>query len=71
MKLEKFSVNYSSEKLQAMRLLKPEVYKNIEEEIVKSLDRLYAKSVPQSTRKYIEAKMLEDEASTQKGGGKQ
>lgn len=70
MKLEKITVSFSAEKLQAIRILKEDVYKNLEKELADCLEKIYVKSIPQSTRQYIEAKMKEDESSSQRGGNK-
>lgn len=69
MKLEKITVNFSSLKLQAIRLLKPELYDGIEKMLQDQLDRLYVRAVPQSTREYI-SKKEQDDADIQKGGNK-
>ena len=61
MRTEKVIINYSAEKLQAIRVLKPELYETIEKSLEECLDRLYIKAVPQSTRMYIEAKIAEEE----------
>lgn len=59
--MEKVTVNYSADKLQAIRVLKPELYETLEKSLEECLDRLYIKTVPQSTRIYIEAKMADEE----------
>ena len=69
MKLDKITVNFSSQKLQAIRLLKPELYDGIEKMLQDQLDRIYIRAVPQSTREYIEKKE-KDDADIQKGGNK-
>lgn len=69
MKLEKITVSFSAEKLQAIRLLKPELYDGIEKMLQEQLDRLYVRAVPQSTREYI-SKKEQDDADIQKGGNK-
>lgn len=69
MKLEKITVNYSAEKLQAIKLMKPELYKGIETYLQEQLDRLFVRAVPQSTREYISKKEIDD-AEVQKGGNK-
>ena len=69
MKSEKITVNFSAEKLQAIRLLKPELYDGIEKMLQDQLDRLYVRAVPQSTREYI-SKKEQDDADIQKGGNK-
>lgn len=69
MKLDKITVNFSSQKLQAIRLLKPELYDGIEKMLQDQLDRLYIRAVPQSTREYIEKKE-KDDTNIQKGGNK-
>lgn len=69
MKLDKITVNFSSQKLQAIRLLKPEIYDGIEKMLQDQLDRLYIRAVPQSTREYIEKKE-KDDADIPKGGNK-
>lgn len=61
MRMEKVAINYSADKLQAIRVLKPELYETIEKSLEECLDKLYAKAVPQSTRIYIEAKMSDEE----------
>lgn len=69
MKLDKITVNFSSQKLQAIRLLKPELYDGIEKMLQEQLDKLYVRAVPQSTREYIEKKE-KDDADIPKGGNK-
>ena len=69
MKLDKITVNFSSQKLQAIRLLKPELYDGIENMLQEQLDKLYVRAVPQSTREYIEKKE-KDDADIPKGGNK-
>ena len=51
MKIEKVSVNFSSEKLQAIKILSPQVYDSIENVLSEQLEKLYVKAVPLSTRK--------------------
>lgn len=69
MKLDKITVNFSSQKLQAIRLLKPELYDGIEKMLQEQLDKLYVRAVPPLTREYIEKKE-KDDADIQKGGNK-
>ncbi len=61
MKVEKIVVSYSADKLQAIRVLKPEVYGTIEKLLEDCLDKLYVKSIPLTTRQYIEARMRDEE----------
>jgi len=61
MRMEKVTVSYSADKLQAIRVLRPELYETLEKSLEECLDRLYIKAVPQTTRRYIEAKMDEEE----------
>ena len=68
MKMEKLTVNFSAEKLQAMKILSPQIYESIEKVLSEQLEKLYIKAVPLSTRKYIEAKMEEENQSQQRGG---
>ena len=56
MKTEKIVVNFSSEKLQAIKIFAPEKYDGIENLLVEQLEKLYTKTVPASTVKYINAK---------------
>ena len=70
MKVEKITVSFSAEKLQAIRILKEDVYENLDKELEECLEKIYVKSIPAATRQYIEAKMKEDESSNQKGGNK-
>lgn len=70
MKLEKITVSFSAEKLQAIRILKEDVYENLDKELEECMEKIYVKSVPAATRQYIEAKMKEDESSNQRGGNK-
>lgn len=70
MKVEKITVSFSAEKLQAIRILKEDVYENLDKELEECLEKIYLKSVPAATRKFIEAKMKEDESSNQRGGNK-
>ena len=67
MKVEKITVSFSAEKLQAIRILKPELYNGIESYLQEQLERLFIRAVPQSTREYI-AKKEVDDAEMQKGG---
>lgn len=66
MRTEKVTINYSAEKLQAIRVLKPELYETIEKSLEECLDKLYAKAVPQSTRMYIEAIITDEEKQPKK-----
>lgn len=68
MKIEKVFVNFSAEKLQAIKILSPQVYDSIENVLSEQLEKLYVKAVPLSTRKYIEAKLEEESQPQQKGG---
>ena len=68
MKIEKVSVNFSSEKLQAIKILSPQVYDSIENVLSEQLEKLDVQAVPLSTRKYIEAKLEEESQPQQKGG---
>lgn len=70
MKVEKITVSFSAEKLQAIRILKEDVYENLDKELEECLEKIYLKSIPAATRQYIEAKMKEDESSNQRGGNK-
>lgn len=70
MRLEKITVNYSAEKLQAIKVLAPEIYGGIEKTLKEQLEKIYTKAVPLSTRKYIEAKLKEESAVPPKGGNK-
>ena len=56
MKKEKVSVtlSYEEEKLTALQLYLAEKHLQVEEELIKGLDALYGKTVPQSVRQYIE-----------------
>lgn len=69
MKLDKITVNFSSQKLQAIRLLKPELYNDMEKMLQEQLEKLYIRAVPPSTREYIEKKE-KDDTDIQKGGNK-
>ena len=64
MRYEKIVVNYSADKLQAIKILSPDIYKQLERLLCEQLEKIYVKTVPVSTRKYIEAKM-ESEDTTQ------
>lgn len=66
MRTEKVMVNYSADKLQAIKLLAPDTYNQMENILIEQLDKIYVKAVPLSTRKYIEAKMDSEEASQNK-----
>ncbi len=66
MRIEKVIVNYSADKLQAIRVLKPEVYAAIENILTDCLDKLYVKSIPLTTRQYIEARMRDEEPPPKK-----
>ena len=68
MKMEKLTVNFSAEKLQAMKILSPQIYESIEKVLSEQLEKLYIKAVPLSTRKYIEAKLDEENQAQQRGG---
>ena len=68
MKIERVFVNFSAEKLQAIKILSPQVYDSIENVLSEQLEKLYVKAVPLSTRKYIEAKLEEESQPQQKGG---
>ncbi len=70
MRLEKITINYSAEKLQAIKVLAPEIYSGIEKTLEEQLEKIYTKAVPLSTRKYIEAKLKEENAAQPRGGNK-
>ena len=63
MKTEKFTVNYCSDKLQAIKILAPDTYSRLEELLIEQIDKIYVKSVPQSTRKFIDAKTNSDKSN--------
>lgn len=67
MKVEKLTVNFSSEKLRGIKVHAPDVYKNLEQYLTESLEKMYVKSVPQSTRKYIDAIIESEENNIGKG----
>lgn len=65
MRYEKIIVNYSADKLQAIKILAPDIYKELEKQLSEQLEKIYVKVVPASTRKYIQAKMeMEDSPPT-------
>lgn len=70
MKLEKVSFNYCSEKLRGIRVHAPDVYENIETHLAESMDKIYRKHVPKSTRLYIDAILAAEENTQGKGGSK-
>ena len=70
MKIEKVSFNYNSEKLRGIRVHAPDVYENLEAHLVESMERIYNKHVPRSTRTYIEAVLASEENTPTKGGSK-
>ena len=70
MRYEKIVVNYSADKLQAIKILAPDTYNRLEKLLNEQLEKIYIKSVPLSTRKYIEAKM-ESEDTAPGGNRKQ
>ena len=63
MRYEKIVVNYSADKLQAIKILAPDTYKELEKLLNEQLEKIYIKSVPLSTRKYIEAKMESEDTA--------
>ena len=67
MRTEKIMVNYSVDKLQAIKILAPDIYGQIENILIEQLEKIYIKTVPLSTRKYIEAKMNLEEPTQNKG----
>lgn len=66
MRCEKIIVNYSADKLQAIKILSPDTYKNLENLLCEQLEKIYVKSVPLSTRKYIAAKMESEDTAQNK-----
>ena len=54
MKKVTVSLSYDEEKLSALRLYLEERHQQVEDELTKSLDALYAKTVPQSVRHYLD-----------------
>lgn len=70
MRLEKITISYSAEKLQAIKVLAPEIYSGIEKTLEEQLEKTYTKAVPLSTRKYIEAKLKEENTVPSKSGNK-
>ena len=69
-RLEKITISYSAEKLQAIKVLAPEIYSGIEKTLEEQLEKIYTKAVPLSTRKYIEAKLKEENTVPSKSGNK-
>lgn len=67
MKMDKIMVSFSSDKLQAIKILSPDTYDKIEDVLIGQLEKLYIKAVPLSTRKYIEAKIESDDGVQSKG----
>ena len=63
MRYEKIVVNYSADKLQAIKILAPDTYNRLEKLLNEQLEKIYIKSVPLSTRKYIEAKMESEDTA--------
>lgn len=53
MEIVTVSLPYDDEKLSALRLYLGEKNLQVEDELTKSLDALYAKTVPQSVRQYL------------------
>ena len=70
MKLEKIFFNYSSEKLRGIKVHAPEVYENLEEHLAESMEKIYTKHVPRSTRLYIDAVLAAEENVQGKGNTK-
>ena len=54
MKKVTVTLSYDEEKLSALLLYLEERHQQVEEELTKSLDALYAKTVPQSVRHYLD-----------------
>ena len=54
MKKVTVTLAYDEEKLSALRLYLEEKHQQVEDELTKSLDALYAKTVPQSVRHYLD-----------------
>ena len=61
MKMDKITVSFSADKLQAIKILSPDTYDKIEDILSGQLEKLYVRAVPVSTRKYIEAKIESDD----------
>ena len=68
MKIEKLTVNYPADKLNAIKIHAPEMYAGLEKQLTAALEKIYMKCVPAPTRKYIEAVMNEDGGTAAKGG---
>jgi hypothetical protein len=66
--MEKITVNFSCDKLQALRILSPDTYDSIEKMLQDYLEKIYMKTVPQSTRLYIEGVIKEESSVAVKGG---
>ena len=54
MKKISVTLSYDEEKLAALRLYLEERHQQVEDELTKSLDVLYAKTVPQSVRRFLD-----------------
>lgn len=67
MKTDKITVSFSADKLQAIKILAPDTYDKIEDILTEQLEKVYVRSVPMSTRKYIEAKIEVDDGVQSKG----
>lgn len=65
MRMDKISISYSADKLQAIRVLRPEIYQDIEKSLEDCMDKIYIKSVPLTTRQYIEARIQDEEPKKQ------
>ena len=70
MKVEKISFNFCAEKLRGIKVHAPDVYENLETQLVECMEKIYVKYVPKSTRTYIEAVLESEENGSVKGGGK-
>ena len=62
---EREDVEYEmgADKLQAIKILAPDTYNRLEKLLNEQLEKIYIKSVPLSTRKYIEAKMESEDTA--------
>lgn len=62
----KISVNYDSERLSAINQFSSSDSPKIEQEIFKTIEKIYTKTVPLAVRQYIDAK--ENQCTTNKKG---
>lgn len=56
MNTDRIVINYSSDKLEAIKIFAPEKYKQMENILTGELDKIFNKFVPTSTRKFINIK---------------